>query len=112
VAVHLYSVGDMARVVNVRPVVFWNIWCPSMVEVVAGRDGYAVELVRVVGEGFGYAAEMAVLEVFGEGFRYAVEMAVVEVAGEGFGYVVELRNLAGGECPYCIAFLRASLAPC
>jgi hypothetical protein len=74
---------------------FWDQWCPFAVEVVAGRDGYAVEPVYVVGERFGCAGEMA----------------VVEMNGEGFGYVVELRALAGGGCPRCIVSLQASLAP-
>jgi hypothetical protein len=84
----------MTRVVDIQPVGFWDLWCPSTVEVVAGRYDYTVELVDVVGKGFGYA----------------VEMVVVEVVGEGFGYAVELHVLAGGGCPGCIASLRASLA--
>jgi hypothetical protein len=51
----------MAQVVNVWPVGFWNIWCPSAVEVVVGRDGCAVEPVEVVGEGFSYADELRAL---------------------------------------------------
>jgi hypothetical protein len=98
VAVLLCSVGAMVRVVNVRPVGFWDLWCPFAVEVVVGRDGYAVEL---VGEGFGYAVAMAV--VVYEGFDYAVVMAVV--VDEGLDYVVELCALAGGGCLGCIASL-------
>jgi hypothetical protein len=86
----------MGRVADVRPVGFWYLWCPSAVEVGAGRDGYVVELVDVLGEGFGYVGEMA----------------VVEVVGEGFGSVVEFSALAGVGCPGCITSLRASLAPC
>jgi hypothetical protein len=77
------------QVVNIRPVGFWDLWCPSTVEVVTGRDGFAVEPVEVVGEGFGYA----------------VEMVVMEEDGEGFGYAVELRSLAGEGCPGCTASL-------
>jgi hypothetical protein len=49
-----------------------------------------------------------------EGFGYVVVMAVVEVVVGGFGYAMELRAfaLADGEYRGCIAFLRASLAPC
>jgi hypothetical protein len=86
----------MTRVADVRPVAFWDLWCPSVVRVGARSDGYAVELVDVVGEGFGYAGEMA----------------VVGVVGEGFGYAVGLRALAGRGCLVCIAPLRASLATC
>jgi hypothetical protein len=42
----------MTRVGGVPPVGFWGLWCPSAVEVGAGKDGYAVD---VVGEGFDYA---------------------------------------------------------
>jgi hypothetical protein len=96
VAVLLCSVGAMARVVNVRPVCFWDLWCQSVVEVVAGRNDYAVEVVVGVG--------------VGEGFDYVVVMVVVEVelevvVDEGFDYVVELLALADGGCPGCIASL-------
>jgi hypothetical protein len=84
----------MTRVGGVPPVGFWGLWCPSAVEVGAGKDGYAVD---VVGEGFDYA---------GGG------MAVVELVGEGFDYAVRPCALAGGGCPGCIASLRALLAPC
>jgi hypothetical protein len=80
------------------------------VEVVAGKDGYAVELVEVVGEGFGSAVEMAVVEVVCEGFGYTMEMVVMDVVGEGFGYAVELRALASRRCLGCIASLRTLLA--
>jgi hypothetical protein len=100
----LCSVGAMVQVVNVRPVGFWDLWCPPAVEVVVRRDGSAVEPVGVVGEGFGYAVEM-VVELVGDGFGYTVEMTVVEVVGEGFGYAVELHALAGRGCPSCTAFL-------
>jgi hypothetical protein len=33
---------------------FRDLWCPSAMGMVAGKDGCAVELVGVVGEGFGY----------------------------------------------------------
>jgi hypothetical protein len=71
-----------------------------VVEVVAGRDGYAVELVEVVGGGFDYVVGMAVelVEAAG-GFGYAVEM------------VVKFHALASGGCPGCITTLRASLTP-
>jgi hypothetical protein len=90
----LCSVGAMARVVNVRPACFWDLWCQSVVEVVAGRNDYAVEVVVGVG--------------VGEGFDYVVVMAVVEVevvVDEGFDYAVELLARADGGCPGCIASL-------
>jgi hypothetical protein len=63
--------------------------------VVAGRDGYAVELVEVVGGGFGYVVGMAagLVEAACGGFCYKVEMAV------------ELHALAGGGYLDCIASL-------
>jgi hypothetical protein len=86
VVVLLCSVGAMARAVNVRLVDFWDLWFQSAVDVVAGRKGYAVEVV-VVGEGFGY-------------------VVVVEVmVDEEFDYAVELLALADGGCSGCIASL-------
>jgi hypothetical protein len=66
-------------------------------EVVAGRNGYAVEVVELVGEEFGYVVVMVVVEVVGD---------------EGFDYAVELGALTGGGCPGCTTSLRASLTPC
>jgi uncharacterized membrane protein len=73
-----------------------------VVGVVAGRNGWAVELVEVVVSGFGYAVEMTVglVEVVGGGFGYAVEMAV------------EPHTLVVRGCLGCITSLRALLAPC
>jgi hypothetical protein len=39
VAVLLCNVGAMVRVANVQPVSFWDLWCPYVVGVVAGRNG-------------------------------------------------------------------------
>jgi hypothetical protein len=66
-----------------------------VVGVVAGRDGYVVELAEVVGGGFGYAVGMAVglVQAAGGGFGYAVEMAV------------EVHALASRGYPDCIASL-------
>jgi hypothetical protein len=90
----------MAWVACVRPAGFWGL-CGRLAVgmVVVGRNDYAVEVVGVVVE---------------EGFGDVVVMAVVEVVVGGFGYAMELRAfaLADGEYRRCIAFLRASLAPC
>jgi hypothetical protein len=79
----------MARVVNVRLVDFWDLWFQSAVEVVAGRNGYAVKVVVgvVVGEGFGYVVVVKVM------------------VDEEFDYAVELLALADGGCSGCIASL-------
>jgi hypothetical protein len=86
----------MVRVVDAQPVGFWDLFCPSAVEVVAGKGDYAVEVVDMVSEGF----------------DCAVAMAVAEVVAEGFDCIVELCTLASGGCPGCIVSLRASLALC
>jgi hypothetical protein len=45
---------------------FWGQWCQFVEEVVVGgRNGCVVEVVGVVGEGFGYA--LVVVEVVDEG---------------------------------------------
>jgi hypothetical protein len=100
----------MAQVVNVWPVGFWNIWCPSAVEVVVGRDGCAVEPVEVVGEGFGYAVEMVVVEVVGEGFSYADELRAL--AGEDVQVVLhfcEPRSLPVDGLPASFGALHCNL---
>jgi hypothetical protein len=42
---------------------FWDLWCPSMVEVVVGRGDFVVEVVDMVGGRFDCAVAMAVAEV-------------------------------------------------
>jgi hypothetical protein len=42
---------------------FWDLWCPSAVEVVAGRGDFVVEVVDAGGGGFYCAVAMAVEEV-------------------------------------------------
>jgi hypothetical protein len=44
---------------------FWDLWCPSVVEVVAGRGDFVVEVVDVVDGGFDCVVVMAVVEVVG-----------------------------------------------
>jgi hypothetical protein len=44
---------------------FWDLWCPSIVEMVVGEDDFVVEVVDMVGEEFDYAVAMAVAEVTG-----------------------------------------------
>jgi hypothetical protein len=44
---------------------FWDLWCPSAAEVVAGKGDSVVEVVDVVGEGFDCVVAMAVVEVVG-----------------------------------------------
>jgi hypothetical protein len=44
---------------------FWDIRCSSVVEVVAGRGDFAVEVVDASGGGFCCAVAMAVVEVIG-----------------------------------------------
>jgi hypothetical protein len=44
---------------------FWDLWCPSVVEVVAGRSDFVVEVVDVVDGGFDCVVVMAVVEVVG-----------------------------------------------
>jgi hypothetical protein len=56
----LYSVGAMARVEDARLVDFWDLWCPSVVEMVAGEGSFTVEVVGMVGEEFDYAVAMVV----------------------------------------------------
>jgi hypothetical protein len=53
----------MAQVADARLVGFWDLWCPSVVEMVAGEGGFAVEVVAMVGEEFDYAVAMVVAEV-------------------------------------------------
>jgi hypothetical protein len=55
--------GAMAQVADARLVGFWDLWCPSVVEMVAGEGGFAVEVVAMVGEEFDYAVAMVVAEV-------------------------------------------------
>jgi hypothetical protein len=59
----LYSEGVMARVVHARPMGFGGLWCPSAVEVVAGRGDFVVEVVDVGDGGFDCVVAMAVAEV-------------------------------------------------
>jgi hypothetical protein len=61
----LYSAGAMARVVDAQPMDFWDLWCLSMMEAVAGRGDFVVEVVDMVGGGFDCAVAMAVAEVVG-----------------------------------------------
>jgi hypothetical protein len=61
----LCSVGVIARVVDARPMDFWDLWCPSVVEMVAGEGGFAVEVVGMVCEEFDYVVAMVVEEVAG-----------------------------------------------
>jgi hypothetical protein len=63
----LSSIGVMARVVDARPVGFWDLWCPSAQEALAGKGDFAVEVLDVVGEGFDCAVAMAAAEVVGSG---------------------------------------------
>jgi hypothetical protein len=52
----LYNARATVRAVGVRPTSFWDLWCQFVEGVdVDGRDGCAVEVVGVVGGGFGYA---------------------------------------------------------
>jgi hypothetical protein len=53
----------MARVADVRPMDFWDLWCPSVVEMIAGEGGFVVEVAGMVGEEFDYAVTMVVEEV-------------------------------------------------
>jgi hypothetical protein len=57
------------------------MWYPSVVEVVAGRDGFVVELV-------------------GGGFGYAVEMVVELCALVGGGYLGCIASLRASLTPY------------
>jgi hypothetical protein len=59
----LYSAGAVVRVVDVWPMGFWDLWCPSVVEVVAGRGDFVVDVVDVVGGGFDCVVVMVVVEV-------------------------------------------------
>jgi hypothetical protein len=89
----LCSAKAMVRVVGAQPMGFWGLWCRFMAGVVVGgRNGCA--MVRVTGEGFGYA----VVEV---------------VVGEGFD-PMELSVFApdDGEHRGCIVARRALLALC
>jgi hypothetical protein len=54
----LCSVGAMASVVDAQPVGFWDLWCPSAVEAVAGKGDFVVEVVDAAGEGFDCAVAM------------------------------------------------------
>jgi hypothetical protein len=65
VVVLLCSLLAMAQVVDARPMGFWDLWCPSMVEAVAEKGDFAVEVVDVVGEGFDCAMVVAVIEMVG-----------------------------------------------
>jgi hypothetical protein len=56
----LYRVGAMTRVEDARPVDFWDLWCPSIMEMVAGEGSFTVEVVDMVGEEFDYAVAMVV----------------------------------------------------
>jgi hypothetical protein len=59
----LYSAGAMARVVDARPMGFWDLWCPSAVEVVARRCDFVVEVVDASDGGFDCAVVMVVAEM-------------------------------------------------
>jgi hypothetical protein len=48
----------MASVVDAQPVGFWDLWCPSAVEAVAGKGDFVVEVVDAAGEGFDCAVAM------------------------------------------------------
>jgi hypothetical protein len=39
---------------------FWDLWCPSVVKMVAGEGSFTVEVVGMVGEEFDYAVAMVV----------------------------------------------------
>jgi hypothetical protein len=53
----------MARVVDARPMGFLDLWYPSVVEVVAGRGDFEVEVVGAGGGECDCAVAMAVVEV-------------------------------------------------
>jgi hypothetical protein len=55
----------MARVVDAQPMDFWDLWFLSLMEAVAGRGDFVVEVVDMVGGGFDCAVAMAVAEVVG-----------------------------------------------
>jgi hypothetical protein len=53
----------MARVVDAQPMGFWDLWYPSVVEVVAGRGDFEVEVVDAGGGGCDCAVAIAVADV-------------------------------------------------
>jgi hypothetical protein len=52
----------MSRVVDAWPMGFWDLWCPSAVEVVARRGYFVVEVADAGGGGFDCAVVMAVVD--------------------------------------------------
>jgi hypothetical protein len=79
----------MVRVVDARSMGFLDLWYPSVVNVVAGRGDFEVEMVGAVG---------------GE-CDCEVVMTVVEVVDWGFACAMDLCTLAGGGSRGCITSL-------